>query len=124
MKGVMVMWQPRTYLVRVLGSLFSVLLIASMGVVAVPAYAAVATPDPLRVSGGNWLTVRGAGFSGGERIDVWLSTASGGVFELDPVHADGAGAVTVRVLVRRFWEVNWAAITLRGTRSKREAVAT
>ena len=92
--------------------------------VAAPARAEPVTVGAIQVATGTTLTVQVSGYGRSEVITSWASSARGTVFATASGKTDGSGRATLVIPVKRFWESGWWAVTVKGSSSRREAIAT
>lgn len=112
------------HLRRLAGVWLCVFLCLGTALTAAPASAASATAVSIHVNAGSTVTILGNGFGKRERITTWASSVHGAVYPTDSADTSSNGDVAVTITARRFWEPGWWAVTLHGSSTGREAVAT
>ena len=99
------------------------LLLLATGLSARSTSAAARVTTAERVEAGKQLLVHGTGFEPNEIVTSWASSAGGAQYTTEQGRADRNGDVDIYITIKRFWEVTWWAVTLRGSQSEREGWA-
>jgi len=112
---------------RLVGAGVSVLLLASLcsaPAADASATAATGTVDRILVAAGTTVTVRVSGYAANELLSSWASSTRGTVYPTPEGTTDEDGNAALDILVGRFWEPGWWAITVYGLRSEERTVVT